>query len=344
MDNLVMIQAGDYIDSTIGVMFAMSTLTAAAYGQVISDVSGVASGGLVEALAARLNLPKANLTAEQLQLRPVKLAGTFGAMVGVIAGCLLGMTSLFAMDLEKSERLKKKAELRTLYNTLMEEGHMLIGAQHCSLFLLDGSPMDGHLTSMGWKGKPPTEDELRHAFAAYDRDHSGTVSALEVYQALRRLSWTAELSDVEEMFKNILGVPGDSLLNYEQFCKLMTSAILADEVRLRIRPGGSRQRVLTSGQVLNVRNVATDPRIGDESRTRYTLRGYDVMSLLLAPVVDREGNVIGLIELVNKEVTTPTSGDRLVRRNSEYGFSADDEKLLKMLCAHCAVFLRHLDG
>ena len=33
----------------------------------------------------------------------------------------------------------------------------------------------------------------------------------------------------------------------------------------------------------------------------------------------------------------------LKRRNSEYGFGGDEEKLLKMLCAHCAIFLRHLD-
>lgn len=34
MDNLVMIQAGDMIDSTIGVTLGLSTLTAAAFGQV----------------------------------------------------------------------------------------------------------------------------------------------------------------------------------------------------------------------------------------------------------------------------------------------------------------------
>ena len=33
----------------------------------------------------------------------------------------------------------------------------------------------------------------------------------------------------------------------------------------------------------------------------------------------------------------------LTRRNSDYGFSKDDEKLLKMLCKHCAIFLKHLD-
>ena len=354
MDNLVMIQAGDYIDSTIGVMFAMSTLTAAAYGQVVSDVSGVMSGGAVEALAARLNLPRANLTLEQHQLRAVKIAGTSGAVVGVVIGCLLGMTCLLGMDLEKSERLKKQAELRTLYDTLMEEGHTVIGAQHCALFLLDGDPETGTLTSMGWKGRTPTEEELRRTFNNYDTDESGTVDAVQVYHALRQLNWTAELALVEQVIAETLGVPPDSQLNFDQFCTLMTTAILADEVRLRIRKGGSRHWVLTTGQTLNVRNVAADPRISDESRRKYTLRGYDVMSLLLAPVIDNDGKVLGLIELVNKDIGAAEgysaagddaagSGSKLRRRNSAYGFSADDERLLKMLCSHCAIFLRHLD-
>ena len=57
--------------------------------------------------------------------------------MGVALGCLLGMSSLLWMDLDKAERLKRQRELRTLYTTLMEEGHHTIGAQHCSLFLLD---------------------------------------------------------------------------------------------------------------------------------------------------------------------------------------------------------------
>ena len=38
MDNLVMIQAGDLIDNTIGVHFGLATLTAAAFGQVFRFV------------------------------------------------------------------------------------------------------------------------------------------------------------------------------------------------------------------------------------------------------------------------------------------------------------------
>ena len=48
MDNLVMIQAGSYIDNTLGVQFGLATLTAAAMGQVVSDMSGVLFGGSLE--------------------------------------------------------------------------------------------------------------------------------------------------------------------------------------------------------------------------------------------------------------------------------------------------------
>ena len=43
----------------------------------------------------------------------------------MVLGCLLGMTSLLFMDLDKNERLKKQRELRTLFATLMEAGYRL---------------------------------------------------------------------------------------------------------------------------------------------------------------------------------------------------------------------------
>jgi hypothetical protein len=48
MDNFIMIQAGDAIDNTFGATLGIATLTAAAFGQVFSDVSGVLFGGVVE--------------------------------------------------------------------------------------------------------------------------------------------------------------------------------------------------------------------------------------------------------------------------------------------------------
>lgn len=59
----------------------------------------------------------------------------------------------------------------------------------------------------------------------------------------------------------------------------------------------------------------TDERIDDESRRRYALRGYDVRSLLLSPIFDDEGSVIGLVELVNKEASATLSRSRSRARN-----------------------------
>merc|ERR1719253_1896900 len=94
MDNTVTIQAGDLIDNTIGVRFGLAALTAAAFGQVFSDISGVISGGFVEAGAAKLGVPLPDLTPAQRRLGLVRTTATAGAVCGVITGCLLGMTSL----------------------------------------------------------------------------------------------------------------------------------------------------------------------------------------------------------------------------------------------------------
>ena len=44
MDNLIMIQVGEQIDLTFGVSLGLQTMTAAGFGQVISDTAGVCSG------------------------------------------------------------------------------------------------------------------------------------------------------------------------------------------------------------------------------------------------------------------------------------------------------------
>ena len=68
--------------------------------EVFSDVSGVAFGGVVDAICLRIGLPVAELSTAQRALPAVKRAGTAGAILGVICGCLLGMCSLLFLDLE----------------------------------------------------------------------------------------------------------------------------------------------------------------------------------------------------------------------------------------------------
>jgi putative methionine-R-sulfoxide reductase with GAF domain len=132
-----MIMAGEAIDQTFGVALGISTMAAAGFGQCVSDVAGITSGGLVDAAVSRLNLPQHGLSQDQLGLRVSRMYSTFGACVGVLTGCLLGMSVLFFMDTDRADRAKKAKELNSIFATVMDQGHTLLGADRATLFMLD---------------------------------------------------------------------------------------------------------------------------------------------------------------------------------------------------------------
>mmetsp|Transcript_68252 Transcript_68252/g.189532 ORF Transcript_68252/g.189532 Transcript_68252/m.189532 type:complete len:395 (-) Transcript_68252:125-1309(-) len=173
MDNLVMIQAGDLIDNTIGVTLGFAALTSAAFGQIFSDVSGICFGGMVEAAAARMGLASSGITAAQEKLRGVRVLSTVSAACGVVVGCLLGMTSLLFMDLGAADRKKMQEELRPLFETMMCDGANSVGAESCTLWIVDS---DGeHLWSKVRQG-PGTnlsndESEVRIDLGAFPLRH-----------------------------------------------------------------------------------------------------------------------------------------------------------------------------
>lgn len=92
----------------------LHTLTAAAFGQIFSDLSGVMFGGTVEAMVAKMGLKPPAISPAQRLLPAAKLANTGGMAIGVVLGCLIGMTSLLFMDLDKNERLRREEELDTI--------------------------------------------------------------------------------------------------------------------------------------------------------------------------------------------------------------------------------------
>jgi len=92
MDNFVMITAGQAIDNSLGVQMGLATMTAAAMGQVVSDVSGVMFG---DTLARLFKVSSAQLSASQRKLAAVHRLRLAGAVLGVIAGCTLGATALY---------------------------------------------------------------------------------------------------------------------------------------------------------------------------------------------------------------------------------------------------------
>jgi hypothetical protein len=109
MDQTVMIQAGNAIDCTIGVLFGLSTLSAAAIGQICSDASGVVFGGTVERLAKAAGLPSANLSAAQSKLPIVARVTWAGSFLGIILGCTIGLINLWFIDTSRSSTLKLRA-------------------------------------------------------------------------------------------------------------------------------------------------------------------------------------------------------------------------------------------
>ena len=136
MDNAILILAGDAIDNSLGVMFGISTLCAAALGNIISDVAGVGLGTVIEDFCARLGIPQPNLTQAQRQLRSVRFTGQFGCAFGLIVGCVIGMFPLLFLDAEKAEKAKDEQHLDAMFKDMVTEAKKLIGAEYTGLFLV----------------------------------------------------------------------------------------------------------------------------------------------------------------------------------------------------------------
>jgi hypothetical protein len=113
MDNFIMITAGTAIDNSLGVHMGLATMTAAAIGQVVSDVSGVVFG---DTLSKVFKVAPAKLTSAQktskLTRSVVSRLRLGGAVIGVVAGCTLGAVALWLIPdngRESDERTKAKA-------------------------------------------------------------------------------------------------------------------------------------------------------------------------------------------------------------------------------------------
>ena len=84
VDNTIMIHAADAIDCTIGVMFGLSTITAAALGATVSNASGIAFGTTLERVFSAAGLPSANLSPAQNAKPIVGWMKLFGGIFGVM--------------------------------------------------------------------------------------------------------------------------------------------------------------------------------------------------------------------------------------------------------------------
>lgn len=146
MDNAILIWAGDQIDTHLGVLFGISTLCAAAIGNIISDIAGVGLGAYIEDFCAtKLRLPKVNFSSAQRSLRSVRFAGQIGNMIGLTLGCIIGMFPLLFIDTEQVQQKKKEARMDKIFYDVVSEVKGLVGAESTCLYLIVDESSENHL-------------------------------------------------------------------------------------------------------------------------------------------------------------------------------------------------------
>ncbi|XP_031667930.1 transmembrane protein 65 [Oncorhynchus kisutch] len=107
LDNAIMIVAGTQIELSIGVILGISTMAAAALGNLVSDLAGLGLAGYVEALACRCGLVGPDLNPKQADMWQTRVSTHSGKAIGVAIGCILGM---FPLLFFKDETKKKAVE------------------------------------------------------------------------------------------------------------------------------------------------------------------------------------------------------------------------------------------
>ncbi|KAL6740366.1 hypothetical protein Aduo_013726 [Ancylostoma duodenale] len=104
LDNVIMIVAGEYIDHQLGAMLCLSTMAAAALGNLISDVAGVGLAHYVESMFHKIGLKHPVLTSEQLESSRARWTTHSARAVGLSIGCLVGMFPLLFFNNDKEEK------------------------------------------------------------------------------------------------------------------------------------------------------------------------------------------------------------------------------------------------
>ncbi|CAD7940410.1 unnamed protein product [Amoebophrya sp. A120] len=336
MDNTIMITVGDAIDAHFSAM--VSTLTAAAFGQCCSDVAGTSFGGFVDAAAARLGLPDARVTPAQADLAPVRLVRTVSMGIGVIAGCLLGMFPLLFIDTKRNERRRKAKELRTLFTSVADEGQRSLNVERCSLYIDE----DGDANSMWALAKrwSPSQAQIDDCIKRALDEQSGLLSVEKLNHSFQRMR-----------FRNCELATKEAYIRKEELPALLkqmlgTDARYAKLEKKRIKKNGTKYIVLKSldpeNAMLNLADVYADERFvasrkyGTNAFTRTkSQNAWRAHSVLIGPVL-RNGKIVGCIEMINKKSHPDLQGGCVP-------FSKNDERLMRLLCNHCSIFLNQLE-
>jgi len=149
-----MIHAGNAIDCTVGVSLGLSTLAAAAVGQIVANTGGILFGETLQRFFTRFSWIEATgLHASQLALPIVARARCYGTVMGLIFGCCLGLVNLLCIDTQRSSDLKMNKALTEndylAFEIYVSNQHILSSKyQPATTLTICGPEVDGILSVM----------------------------------------------------------------------------------------------------------------------------------------------------------------------------------------------------
>ncbi len=335
MDNAILIVAGDAIDTSLGITLGISTLCAAAIGNIISDLAGIGMGTVIEDFCANvLKLPVPDLTSAQRTLRSVRTASNLGMAVGMTFGCILGMFPLFFIDSSKVEQLKKKASLEALFQDVVTEAKTLIAAESTCLYLRvhiedeDYQQDSEGKKSSRWKGVNSgksgnflfSANEKQNIRPAVDGEH---LYAMHYVVPDDNEKASTQLTKIVE--PNSKGSPKEGYLP------------AATQHGARFLPIGKGivSRAVLTGEAWNIHDVRKEP---DYLPDRYEKDGsipHYLKHMVVVPVLDGQGRTIAVIRALNKKTS-----DFARKKPDHEGFTDADVQILKSLASHISVSLQ----
>ena len=337
VDNTVLIHAGDAIDASVGVAFGLSSLAAAAMGQIASDTSGVLFGSTIENAAASLGLAAPRLTDAQRVSRVAQLTSTAGKVLGVITGCALGLVNLLFVDTLAVEKAKEEKEYTAIFRAIMHRGHEVAECAAAALWIVDYE--NRTLWTRAAHGNKKSDVTVRRPFGV------GIVGAV---------AESGQLSNVSEAYAHPRfdrTVDKDGITGFTSR-SLLTAPVLGVDGRVvavvqlvNKKPpapptrGSRRETRKANGSGLRPEPYAPKPAGGDAADSALEFADDDALHW-------DEGWVPARVtRSVEREVARArrTEWWRRVFGRRRVGFDESDEKLIRLMCHHVSVSLAAME-
>ena len=342
VDNTVLIHAGDAIDASVGVTFGLSSLAAAAMGQIASDTSGVLFGSTIENAALRLGFAAPRLTPAQQMLRVTQLASAAGKVLGVITGCSLGLVNLLFVDTLAVEKAKEEKEYTAIFRAIMHRGHEVAECAAAALWIVDYENQT--LWTRAAHGNKKSDVTVRRPFGVGIVGavaESGQLSNVSEAYAHPRFDRTVDKDGITGFTSRslltapVFGVDGRVVAVVQLVNKKRDDAARKEKEGKMMRNGSGYYRQTASGPyVPNPAGVdAEDSALGglgpDDDNSHWE-QGW-----VPAKVTRR----------VELEVARArrTEWWRRVFGRRRVGFDESDEKLIRLICHHVSVSLAAME-